>query len=451
MKKLSSPKNTWILVSIASLIFFISTAAKVKNGQLKWADWTGFGKDVEMSRTVERNPNQNNEITKRTVTRRFQSGKTLWDWIGVAGSIAVPILLVYLANRLQASQQRQAEEAAKEEVLQTYFDRLSELLIDKNLIAIASKNQSPIIQAKELNTVIDLLKDKATNEEKELIAAAKDVVRARTLSVLQRLEKDSARKSRIIQFLIDTEITNKLQLNLSGAILSGAILNRAELSGAILSDTELTEAELSDAHLTKAELGGANLSGANLIRAELSGANLYRANLSEATLIKAELTKAELSGANLIRAILQQVNLSEAYLVEAKLSGADLRLANLSKAYLNSADFSSANLYHANLSSADLSFANLSKANLSKANLSKANFNNTILLRANLDDSKGLQQEQLTRSESPLLCATKLPTGMEDLSDRDCDRLPQVLLTRYPKRFKTLKEVKQYVKESRKQ
>jgi uncharacterized protein YjbI with pentapeptide repeats len=141
-------------------------------------------------------------------------------------------------------------------------------------------------------------------------------------------------------------------VDLSGAILIGAILSEANLRGAILSDANLRGANLSDANLRWANLKGADLSGAilieaNLSAANLSGADLRKANLSDAILIEANLSKANLSGAKLREADLRKANLRE-----ANLSGANLREANLSGANLREANLSGANLSGADVKNA---------------------------------------------------------------------------------------------------
>jgi uncharacterized protein YjbI with pentapeptide repeats len=179
--------------------------------------------------------------------------------------------------------------------------------------------------------------------------------------------------------------------------------------------------------LGQAPLEKANLRFAYLIGAELRFANLRFANLN---------------GADLNGADLRFANLENANLTLTNLEGANLRHANLEGANLWSAGLWGADLIDANFNRATLILANLSKANLSKANL-----NNAILLGSNLIDSKGLELNQLTGSEPPFICATKLPEAMKNLSDRDCDRLPQELLKRGD--FKDLDEAKQWVDQVR--
>ncbi|MBM0743890.1 pentapeptide repeat-containing protein [Phormidium sp. CLA17] len=198
-------------------------------------------------------------------------------------------------------------------------------------------------------------------ENVELINAAKDVIRARTLSILRRLGQDGYRKGDVIRFLIEAEVISKLKLNLS--------------------DADLGNADLRNIHLKDTNLSGADFSKAKLVGADLSGANLSRAYLYCVLLSKANLSGANLSGANL--------------------SGANLSGANLSGATLNDA----------NLSGANLSGANLSGANLSGANLSGAiNWFWT-------------EKQFVAQFVAAKLCKTTLPKGCDLNSNRDCKAL----------------------------
>ncbi len=77
---------------------------------------------------------------------------------------------------------------------------------------------------------------------------------------------------------------------LTGAVLTGALLNRANLTDAQLSWANLTNAQLRGANLTRAWLHGANLTRARLFGANLAGARLFGANLTRARLFGADLT-----------------------------------------------------------------------------------------------------------------------------------------------------------------
>ena len=259
-------------------------------------------------------------------------GKGLWDYLEM---LLVPVLIFGLTVLLERwnknrdvvqrnESERIRQEEAKDQALQLYFDRISSILIDKQVISLAEA-------AKKLGP----------DYKDPLVESARDVIRAQTLAILRVFSADKEKKSSVVRFLIESEILSSLTVSLSGADLSGADLSGAHLAGA---------------NLTGADLSGDNLSYANLSYANLSEADLSVANLSEARLNDANLTGADLSGANLSGPKLFSANLSGAILSEAYLSGTNLSFANLSEA-----NFSRANefAYGANLSEADLSWANL--------------------------------------------------------------------------------------------
>jgi len=141
------------------------------------------------------------------------------------------------------------------------------------------------------------------------------------------------------------------------------------------------------------DLSGATLEGANLWYADLEGANLWYANLEGANL-----ESANLEGANLESAHLEDANLWYAHL-----EGADLR-------------------------SATLEGADLRSANLEGAVLESAHLEGAILLGANLHQTENLTAEQLAGS---YLCAMDLPPDLKLDADRDCEKLPALLVERH--------------------
>jgi len=213
-----------------------------------------------------------------------------------------------------------AESNQKEEVLQAYFDRLSTLLVDKNLIAIASKFEEY---------------GDTSKEEQDLLGASKGVIRARTLSILRRLGGDGERKFSVMQFLIEAGVVSELNLDFSNADLRDAKLSRS-----ILRDAKLNSAILIDTDLKYTNFDDADLSGADLSRAVMSNSYLSNANLSNANLSNAKLDFAILSGASLMSADLSNADLSNAYLIGTYLIGTDLSNTSLAGASLIGADLS---------------------------------------------------------------------------------------------------------------
>lgn len=311
-------KENWWWLQLAAL-FMTALIITIAFRRGKWLNWVGF------------------------------RGKTVWDWLDLLG---VPLSLAILGYILQQQERDRAEamsrderrraenlsivqkerdegiailqlmiasNEAKEESLQVYFDRLSTLLIEKNILAIAVKVHPP--QDKQGD---DQPETTVTPEERELFDSAVDVIRARTLSILRRLKGDGEKKTSVIRFLLEAEIINKTKLSLNGADLSEADLYETNLSGA-----DLSGADLSEADLICTQLIGTNFRGAKLREAELASAQLIGTNLGSADLRGAHLMYANLCGAHLSIANLSGANLSEANLCGAYLSSANLTEANL--------------------------------------------------------------------------------------------------------------------------
>lgn len=342
--KLTKNKLLIAIFIVFILILVLLRSVTITNRTLNWADWTGFGSDTTTSKSTEIKINENSKVT---TTEYLQSGKTLWDWLN---ALVVPASLASLGYLLQLHQQRReafekeiseqqikiekeaAEQQARrekeiadtnlrEEALQVYFDRLSNILLDKKMTA---RDDS------------DSMREVALN-----------VIRARTLSILRRLDGDGLRKGSVIRFLVDIEVVSKFKLDLSSANLAGA---------------DLFDVNLEKTNLCSADLRGADLSRANLSSANLALANLEEANLVETFLEYADLTGAKLSKANLTRAVMHHVNLTA-----ADLSNANLTKVNLDNAVLNTAKLKDAKLNHALLHHAQLFSTNLTNANLHRA------------------------------------------------------------------------------------
>jgi uncharacterized protein YjbI with pentapeptide repeats len=203
--------------------------------------------------------------------------KTRWDWLNLLGA---PLLLSAFGFWLQQWQKHRDRIKHKEEIIQEYFDQLSSLLIDKDIL-------SPSSSIKEM---------------------ARSVVRARTLTTLRRLTGDCERKGCVISYLSEMGILSGLKVSLAGADLEDA-----NLDGVNISNTNLT-----GARLVRSKLKGANLAASNFGSIDVKDDIRNRVNITW-RLHAAPKQPANLSGADL----------RKAYLVEADLRGADLTGADL--------------------------------------------------------------------------------------------------------------------------
>jgi uncharacterized protein YjbI with pentapeptide repeats len=373
MKQASRIKLHWLnryktLASVAFILLVLSLICFppfiIKNGNIYWSEWTGIGADSTVSSSKEE-VEQNGKIisTKRVTTEHFSSGKTLWDWLN---TLIIPASLAVLGLLFQRQQQQQSEKQAKlekeianinlhEEALQSYLDRLSDLLINKELTNLSGDDP--------------------------LREVALDIIRARTLSILRRLGDDGTRKGSVIQFLADVGLVDK---DFSGRLnfvnLRYAPLKAVNLKSIDLCGVDLSHADLSFSHLDNANLNSSKLYGANLESTDLGGANLECANLYVANL--------------------ERANLMSCNLMTTDLSRANLKFSNLLGAQLIGADLSDADLENASLVGADLRTAKLNRANLRSANLIGANLELADLYEADLTNVKGLQKRHITQASN---------------------------------------------------
>ena len=230
------------------------------------------------------------------------SQKTLWDWLQlliVPFVLAIIALVFQLANsrtERQIAKQRYAQDQQivldkqREDLLQVYLDRMSELLLS------------------------DRLRQSKLGDE------VRNVARVRTTTILTQL--DARRISYVFAFLREAGLMSTTS-NSSVVSLSEADLSHVNWSQANLSGVDLSLANLNGAGLNKA-----NLSGASLIGAKLQRAALQEANLSRAALHGANFSEANLYGANLYGAAFRSgVDLSDANLSDARVTEEQLKKA----------------------------------------------------------------------------------------------------------------------------
>ncbi len=331
-------KNKQLLISAIVIISVLLLAFALVIYLFGW-DWTGFtGGTSKITKTPQ------------GTTTEYSPGKNLWDWMQL---LIIPLVLavaVFWLNQMQRGrEQRTTQQQAElereltrdnqaETLLQAYIDKISELLLEKQL-----RESQP------------------ENEVRKL-------ARVRTLTVLHSL--DAKRQASVLKFLYESSLIDKDKfiIDLSGVNLSGADLEGAELIGVRLVDAMFAGNSMPFVDLHDADLTGANIWGANLNNANLSGANLSGANLPGVNLIAANL-----SGANLSGATIWGSNLVEADLKGANLTAANLKGSLFGEAWQKMSTQITGDLFYAavkeiaNLGGSDLSGADLSGADLSGA------------------------------------------------------------------------------------
>lgn len=281
-----------IVVVILAIIAFI--LAIYNSG---W-DWTGFTGGVSKT-TVTSTPQG------KTTATEMQPAKSLWDWLGLLATLAIPVVVGLGAAWYTAQQRKVSERETRDNqrhaTLQAYLDKMSELLLNGNLA--------------------ERTEDGQLNPEYKRGCL---VARVRTITVLTQL--DARRIGYVFAFLREAELMSVTKddnaISLKDADLHAVDWSRADLRGA-----DLRGVNLSGAYLQRADLRQANLSGADLSEANLSGAIFFRTifvpRALGGTIIlsnSADLSGANLSGANLSGAKVTDEQLAKA----ASLKGATM-------------------------------------------------------------------------------------------------------------------------------
>jgi uncharacterized protein YjbI with pentapeptide repeats len=262
---------------IINIIIFISIVLFIVASYLFHWNWTGLdgGSNIITLMTP---------VKGGTSTSEQQPAKTLWDWLQL---LIIPLMLAiggFWFNQIQKNRDEQiaekrdqterdiASDNQKEDALQAYIDKISELLLDHDL-----RNSKP-------------------DDEIQKIA------RVRTLTVLRRL--DAERKGNIIQFLSEAGLIGKGEygpiIDLGDADLSNVNLNGATLHDADLCYTNLSNANFSNAFIPGLFVANANLCGANFNNAYLDGSSFREANLSNANFKGANLNNVIFTKSNVI-------------------------------------------------------------------------------------------------------------------------------------------------------
>jgi uncharacterized protein YjbI with pentapeptide repeats len=249
-------------------------------------------KDLELSSTIK---------TSQREVLVFKPKSNFWSEL----SKQLPVLLtivglvwgIYQFNAQQVGNAAQTLDQQRQNTFDTYLDRMSDLLLNDNLLT--SQPNSPV----------------------------RAIAEARTLTALRDL--DGNRRAQLVRFLwkagLDTGDNPVVSLNaapLNSTLFQHALLMSINLSGALLINSTFDDCDLTGANFTKAELPGATLTNVNLSGAIMIGANLYGARLEDATLNDVNLARASLQHANLSGDDLRQVNLAAANLAGANLKGA---------------------------------------------------------------------------------------------------------------------------------
>ena len=111
-KNLLIHKRTWVFLNPRLVLKVLASLAVAGFLYIKLypLNWSGFSSDSNKSTSVETTLKDGKIVsTKKTESEHFQSAKTLWDWLGLAGTVAIPIVLF----QFQRGEQQRADKRAK--------------------------------------------------------------------------------------------------------------------------------------------------------------------------------------------------------------------------------------------------------------------------------------------------------------------------------------------------
>lgn len=201
----------------------------------------------------------------------------LWS---VLELLVVPAFLGAIAFLFQRAQKGLEEEIARQrrevDILQEYFDRMSDLMLNHSL--------------------------RETNEGAKSLSEPRALARAITLTVLKAL--DGKRKAQVVRFLIEANLIRPHQRwdHESRKTVKQklpVVMKEADLSGLHMPDTILTLVNLREANMSGAELPGVTFSECALHKCDLRNSNLSGVKISHTSLRHADLRGADLRGAEL--------------------------------------------------------------------------------------------------------------------------------------------------------
>lgn len=188
-------------------------------------EWTGFG--------------------KYTMVEREFRAKKFWDWLQL---FIIPIALslgAWFLNKWQKETETEIEnERQRQNAMESYFDFMTELILEKKLL-------------------------KEPSDETQAIA------RTKTMAMFRFL--DGGRKAQILQFVYEVGLIRKEKpiLNLNGFDLTKINLNGAKLERANLMCVHFNGANLSNTYIIDCDFSASDLSNVDFRGADLSKSSFF--------------------------------------------------------------------------------------------------------------------------------------------------------------------------------
>lgn len=291
----------------------------------------------------------------------FIPAKTLWDWLEL---LIIPIALVlggYFLNRSEKRLEiKLAEEKAKtdrkiaevrnqEIILGEYFDRMSDLLIEKQ------------IHGSESDSVV------------------RDVARTRTLSVLRRIYPD--RKAIVLKFLYESELIIKKQER--EPLIT---LKDADLQGLELEKTEFFDIDLSGANLFLAKFKDVRFINSNLNDIDFSNSSVEFCFFNNVELMNSVFDFIKLNNVSFDKCNFNGFSSKAMEIINSSIINSDLSNAEIKSAEIKSVEFKNNEIVNTDCENNMFEEVQLEKLDFKLSNLSNTIFKNCDLREVNLKE-----------------------------------------------------------------
>lgn len=301
IKKIFGQK--WIRVLLLVLFFVFAAVVLgllIREGYKQ--DWTGFNYTPDIN---GQNP-----------------GKYLWDWMEL---LIIPLVLALLGVWYSNSQKKnEMDIAAKEREVDREIAEAS-----RNLDLSIAEDR---LQEATLQSFLDKITDLILTQNlqmSETDSGARIIARARTITTIRSL---NYQRNRILfSFLREAGLIcgPKASISLKGADLSSAQLQTVNLSGLDLRGIILNNANLSEANISNSDLRQTSLFGTDLSYSEISNSNFEKANLHLTNFYKSNLSYSIFDYAVLIEPNMKESCLSDVSFKESIIIKGDFSLSNI--------------------------------------------------------------------------------------------------------------------------
>lgn len=210
--------------------------------------------------------------------------RKLWDWLDL---LIVPLSLIFLGWIYQSYEKSKADKKEKEnqqnEILDSYFRTISDLINKSNLLDITKNKESKII------------------------------ARTRTIIAVENLEGE--RKGQVLQFLYEANLIDDKKIN-----ILGANFREVQVSGIVLRKTTIKGVHFCDSDFENTFLDGSNFISCNFSNTNFNGSSMENTNLEYSDLSNCKLTNIDLTKVNFEGANLNYADLSNSIITQSQLN-----------------------------------------------------------------------------------------------------------------------------------